>query len=199
MNKSIWIAGALVSALALAACKDDKNKNVSTPSQPSPVKTENSVVPETTVQKETVYAEPFLVSLTGIPVNRPNGNQFTADVVAYCGEIAEEYNQNSAGDVAEYKKACRSIIAGKLNYYACDRSSFLASNSTNNKVLRAHGLGMDESEIKDSYLFTKQGVINAGAYLGYNSYTLVDVSDVKAADKYPDFVPGNDCPRFLKR
>lgn len=140
----------------------------------------------------------FLIAIENIPVTRPNGESFGVSVIAYCGGISEAFDTASA----EYQSNCKAIIAGKLNYRACDRPHFAASVSTNNPDIKAFATRRSVEEIQPNALLTDEQVLSIGGNLGYNAYTVTDISDLTwagAYDGYRDFEPGEDCPAHFVR
>lgn len=138
--------------------------------------------------------EAFLLTLTDIPVARPNGTEFTANVIAYCDLIDENYDSSKPDSLAAYTRECRAIIAGTLNYYGCDRPSFLASVGVADRALRARSLNRSVEETTDGTLLSEAQLRFIVRDRDYNVFTVTGVSNVDAALPYQGFTPGENCP-----
>lgn len=203
MIKKLFTIGAVASAVMVAGCNEDeptrKARPAATPqaaaetSKPAPAPVASSSGTESNTPQ---IKENFLFVINDIPVSRPDGRDFTVDALAYCAQIADQYDAGNAAETRDYKEACTRIVTGKYNYFACDRENFVASTATNNKTLRARGWNMKESEIKDSYLLLESQIRNIAA-MGYNTSTVMNISNVENALPYDGFKPGQDCRKFL--
>ena len=179
--------------LFLPGCNPDEEEENTADTETT---TEQSAeaAPAATIESRTAHLNrDFLVAIENISVTRPNGESFDVSVIAYCGEISEDFDDASV----EYRDTCEAIIAGKLNYRACGHPSFAGSVSTNNPEIRAFATGRALDDITPNLLLSEEQVLSIGGNLGYDAYTVTDISDLTWAgppEVYQSFVPGEDCP-----
>lgn len=199
MSKTTRIAAiSTASAFAVAAA-------VYFTAQPGDAPTQATPAGTNTAQTDTVERgsggrvlpplnEAFLLTLTDIPVARPNGTAFTANVIAYCDLIDENYDLSKPDSLAAYTRECRSIIEGTLNYFGCDRPSFLASVGVADRALRARSLNRSVEETTDGTLLSEAQLRFIVRDRDYNVFTVTGVSNVDAALPYEGFQRGENCP-----
>ncbi len=181
-------------ALTLSGCKDDDAQT------PDTNTTENgqSIMRGTSGRVLEPVNEAFLLTLENLPVTRPNGTIFNVSALAYCDLIDNNYNASNAASLEAYTKACTEITHGALQYYACDRPSFLASVATNNPALRARSLNRPIEEVTDGTLLSEAQLRFIIQDRDYNVFTVTNVSDLEAASPYEGFTRGEDCPSHFR-
>ncbi len=111
MNKA---ALALTAVLALAACKDDDDKNTNTTNEPEVVA---PIVDDGTL-KITEWDEQYVVALDNLEVVLPHDRLFSMDATAFCPSLS-----GKTTTMDEYTAACREITQTTAQYnvdvYAC--------------------------------------------------------------------------------
>lgn len=195
MKPSAKAALGLTALLALAACQEDAPKAPAA----NPDITVSAGLQSTTrqtEQPENISAKmAFILTMKDIPLKR-DGKVFTADTIAYCGDIAEDFNPEKSSSLDAYKDKCTARVTERLQRQACTSMAFLSGTATNKPAIRGYSMDIPAENVAENLLWTTDNIKHQLIHdYGYETLTLTNVSDLDAANTkhFRSERPSPDC------